>query len=159
MSLHPSQNIHDWLGEGVYFWINAHDRALDWARNTKRVPQPAVLCAVIDPMNCLNLLDLDRTPELAASFRDLSAIMQAAGVALPANGSFAHGVAMRRNLDCAVMNHVHAVRRQVGWSSYDTVLGAFDEGPPAYPGAAIRTQSHVQIAVRNLRSIVSLFVA
>ncbi len=36
---------------------------------------------------------------------------------------------------------------------YDTIRCPFEEGDEAYPGAAIRTQSHVQIAVRDGRCI------
>jgi hypothetical protein len=28
----PSENAHDWLGHGVYFWEHSPERALDWAR-------------------------------------------------------------------------------------------------------------------------------
>jgi len=28
----PSENAHDWLGHGLYFWEHAPERALEWAR-------------------------------------------------------------------------------------------------------------------------------
>jgi hypothetical protein len=41
------------------------------------------------------------------------------------------------------------VSRATGFADdYDTVRGAFEEGPAAFPGAAMRQESHVQIAVR-----------
>lgn len=29
--LTPSKNTYDWLGEGVYFWLNDPQRAYEWA--------------------------------------------------------------------------------------------------------------------------------
>jgi hypothetical protein len=36
---------------------------------------------------------------------------------------------------------------------FQTVRGAFEEGRPLFPGSAIRTQSHIQIAVRDVQCI------
>jgi hypothetical protein len=35
-----------------------------------------------------------------------------------------------------------------GQQAYDAVLGALEDGPPLYPGSALREKTHVQIAVR-----------
>lgn len=32
-TLNPSQNKYDWLGNGIYFWENNYERALDFVRN------------------------------------------------------------------------------------------------------------------------------
>jgi hypothetical protein len=43
--LQPSQNDYDWLGPGIYFWVDSPERGLNWARE-QRVPgqptQPAI---------------------------------------------------------------------------------------------------------------------
>ena len=62
--LKPSQNAWDWLGHGIYFWEDSHNRALRWANEeTKqrgsKIKSPAVLGAVIDLGNCLNLSETD----------------------------------------------------------------------------------------------------
>lgn len=31
-----SHNTYDWLGDGVYFWENDYDRALEFAKETKK---------------------------------------------------------------------------------------------------------------------------
>ena len=60
-----SENQYDWLGSGAYFWENNPARALAWAeflaspryRGKRKVTQPAVLGAIIDPGNCLDLTE------------------------------------------------------------------------------------------------------
>ena len=55
-----STNTYDWLGSGAYFWENNPSRALSWATllaksNSKKIRTPAVIGAIIDPGNCLDL--------------------------------------------------------------------------------------------------------
>ena len=52
--LSPSYNAYDWLGSGIYFWEDAPERAMQWAVEMKK-PHPAVVGAVIELGNCLNL--------------------------------------------------------------------------------------------------------
>jgi len=32
VALKPSQNDYDWLGPGIYFWVDSPKRGLEWAR-------------------------------------------------------------------------------------------------------------------------------
>lgn len=60
--MRPSENAHDWLGRGYYFWENNYERALDFAQNPpgkKKYDRPAVLGAVIDLQFCLDLLETE----------------------------------------------------------------------------------------------------
>jgi len=41
---------------------------------------------------------------------------------------------------------------------YQTVRGVFVEGAEAYPGAAIHTKTHVQIAVRDPACVLGYFL-
>ena len=62
----------------------------------------------------------------------------------------------RHDLDCLVMNKfVKFMERFVGREGilFQTVRGVFEEGRPLFPGSAIRTQSHIQIAVRDVRCL------
>jgi hypothetical protein len=34
--LAPSTNDYDWLGPGIYFWVDSPERGMDWAREQKR---------------------------------------------------------------------------------------------------------------------------
>ena len=41
----PSENDYDWLGDGIYFWLNDPQRAYEWAcqtnqRNPDKVKNP-----------------------------------------------------------------------------------------------------------------------
>ena len=38
-TLNPSINGYDWLGAGIYFWENAPERALEWAKNCVSNPR------------------------------------------------------------------------------------------------------------------------
>ena len=59
-----------------------------------------------------------------------------------------------RQLDCLVINRLHVEGDQAG---FETVRGVFTEGGPAYPGAKIMKQTHIQIVVRNKRCILGVF--
>jgi hypothetical protein len=54
-TLQPSENDYDWLGNGIYFWVDSPERALSWA-NLRR-SSPSVIGAFAYPGNCLNLTD------------------------------------------------------------------------------------------------------
>ncbi len=79
-----STNDYDWLGSGVYFWENDHERALDWAKNTK-CQEPAVLGAVVDLGHCLDLLDLRNLQILKQGYQLLVQLSDKLGKTLPQN--------------------------------------------------------------------------
>ena len=50
-NLLASKNDYDWLGNGIYFWENNEERALEWAvemskRKNSTIKSPAVIGAV-----------------------------------------------------------------------------------------------------------------
>lgn len=55
--LKPSDNSYDWLGSGIYFWVDSPERGLAWARESKEITDPYVIGAFIIPSLCLNLTD------------------------------------------------------------------------------------------------------
>jgi len=65
MAMRRSENDHDWLGHGFYFWGGNHDRALEWARRQAKYPRkggtkitrPCALGAVMHLGHCLNLME------------------------------------------------------------------------------------------------------
>ena len=68
------RNKTDWLGHGFYFWEDSHARALRWAKDEQRkdsskVTSPAVVGAVIDLGNCLNLIDAEHLQLVAAAHK------------------------------------------------------------------------------------------
>ena len=66
-SLEPSEQAHDWLGKGIYFWEYGLQRARDWAEKREQaglLKNPAVLGAVLHLGNCFDLLDTRYTDVL-----------------------------------------------------------------------------------------------
>jgi hypothetical protein len=150
----PSQNEWDWLGNGIYFWEHAPQRALRWARENARGRQkPAVLGAYIQLGRCFDLLDEAITSLLAGTHGRLVGAFAAEGRTLPENRGRG---GKRRELDCLVINECLDEYRLRG-IHYDTVRGAFLEGDPVYPGAGFAHESHIQVAVRNSACIIGVF--
>lgn len=162
--LRPSENDYDWLGSGIYFWEDNPRRALDWAEfvrdNPKfsraRIHDPFVIGAVIDPGNCLDLLETDSIRIVEETYQRLAAALSAAGVPMPKNQRQGNEWAVRR-LDCAVVNHVHEFRAQAGEAEFDSVRAAFVEGEPLYPGAGFHRRTHIQLCVRSTSQVIGYF--
>ncbi len=162
-TLKPSRNDYDWLGHGVYFWENNPARALDYASELRDRPrmsgpkilQSAVVGAIIDPERCLNLLDHAMIELVRKTHEALLEALARAGEHPPEN--VGGNDLLRRFLDCAVLEHLHATRRRSGAEPFDTVRGVFVEGHPIYPGAGFHEKSHIQICVRNARCIKGYF--
>jgi hypothetical protein len=151
-----SQNDYDWLGWGVYFWEANPKRGLDFATEAMRRPGskigvPTVIGAVIDLGNCLDLMSAVGIDMVRAAHESLSETLRAAGRELPVNRD-----RFRRQLDCAVIEHLHAIYEAHG-GSIETVRAVFPEGQEIYPGAGFDAKTHIQIAVRNLDCIKGVF--
>ena len=162
--LKPSENDYDWLGSGVYFWENNPTRAMDWADFVKnnpkvsrsRVRNPFVIGAIIDPGNCLDLLEANSIRILDESYAGLSELLRLMGTPMPKNQRHGNEWAVRR-LDCAVVNHVHEFREGAGETEFDTVRAAFLEGEPLYPSAGFHRRTHIQLCVRRNAQIIGYF--
>ena len=165
--LTPSSNDYDWLGNGIYFWEHGLARAQQFAEEKRErgvLKDPVVLGAYVQLGLCLDLTDVWATRLLARHFDLLRRELAEERKPLPVNvsPSAAVGDLLLRRLDCAVINWclttTEAESRALGLGrGFDTVRGVFEEGPPAFPGAAVRQKSHVQIAVRNRACILGLF--
>ncbi len=158
-SLRLSQNPWDWLGQGYYFWEDSYARAKSWAVGESRRPAsdikgPAVLGAVIDLGNCLNLADAEALKQVKAAHNEYKRFCNSAGIEKAKN----RGPDLRaRYLDCAVMESLHQLRREEGKPAFDTVRGFFIEGRELYDGAGFRELDHIQICVRSLDQIIGFF--
>ena len=117
-SFRRSTNKYDWLGHGIYFWENNAERALKYAkelrdnprRNGPKIKTPAVLGAVIDLQNCLDLLDSKYLHLAQISYKTLKETYEAVGKELPSNKTpKGAGEALLRELDCAVIENVHNI--------------------------------------------------
>ena len=155
-SFEKSQNDYDWLGGEIYFWEANPKRGLDFAaeainRPGSKIKAPAVIGAVVDLGSCLDLMSAVGIDMVRAAYNSLSATFNAAGQELPANRD-----RFRRQLDCAVIEHLHAIYEAQG-GSIETVRAVFTEGQPIYPGAGFDAKTHVHIAVRNPDCIKGVF--
>jgi len=148
--LRPSVNTYDWLGTGIYFWENAPERALQWARDQKK-REPYVIGAVVQLSNCLNLMDTGSAEEIKDAYdeaRGKSA--KAVDFQFPVNSGKRHG------LDMFIINWATFMAESRG-CTYDAVRGAFVEGDEIFPGSSIRSDTHIQLCVRNPACILAYF--
>ena len=161
--LKASENEYDWLGHGIYFWENDPSRAMAWAREQARRFRakrsrftPAVVGAVIDLGNCLDLLNAASIELVEKAYAYLKLLRKTEGVPLPSNVNLpgSSGLVLRK-LDCAVINFLHETIAQD--DPFDSVRAAFLEGELVYPRAGFRRKNHIQICVRNPANIRGYF--
>ena len=136
-----------------------------WKAKTGAYKEPAVVGAVIDLRNCLDLVSRSDVELLRAAHRSFVRVQQKANLAIPENrnpkGS-KDSDRVLRYLDCAVFRHLHRIieglsEQEPSIEPFDTVRGMFVEGGKAYPGSGIFRKSHAQIAVRNPKCIKGIF--
>lgn len=133
--LRHSRNSYDWLGHGVYFWENSHERARQYAeqashRKNSKIKKPFVIGAIIDLGNCLDLLDKRWLDFLRVAYDDMVLTLELEGKkSLPTNSTF--GIKdfdfKKRELDCAVIRHAVVLAKKAG-TNFDSVRAAFWEG-------------------------------
>jgi len=157
----PSDNDYDWLGPGIYFWESNPKRALEWADLLHRrkygsvASEPFVVGAAIDLGFCLDLLSSNGTAAVKAAYRHFEERLEFSTSPQPRN-SGGEDLLLRR-LDCAVLRHLHAIRKAGNQPAFDTVRGVFIEGPPIYSDSGFREKTHIQICVCNPDAIKGIF--
>lgn len=168
VSILQSNKDYDWLGPGAYFWEADPVRALEWSQwkvDRGEYSKPAVVGAVIDLRNCLDLLTREDLQIFRSAHDTFSKVHDRSGLPMPENKN-PRGASdddrVLRFLDCAVFRHLHETMQRVSAAKpsiepYDTVRGMFVEGDRVFPGSGIFEKSHVQIAVRNPACIKGLF--
>lgn len=165
-SFKASHNSYDWLGNGMYFWENSPDRALEFITYLKNNPRsgkttiekPAVVGAVIDLGECFDLLDYGMLKILKTGYEVFKNIFENTERELPQNvKTGCSDDLLLRHLDCAVFETIHKVRADKD-ESFDSVRGVFWEGSELYPNAGFREKDHIQICVRNPNCIKGVFL-
>lgn len=153
-----SENDYDWLGHGIYFWENNYQRALDWARSSSKIKEPAVIGAVIDLGYCLNLTDSGSVEFLKRGYEILKIRCKHAETPIPHNRPSKRGEdILLRDLDCAVIQQIHDYNKENKKPQFDSVRGIFVEGGPPYEGSAFCEKTHVQLCVVNPNCIKGYF--
>jgi hypothetical protein len=150
-----STNTYDWLGEGSYFFEDSPLQAWDYAHRVKKIHEPAVVGAVINPGLCANLLDRFWLEQLALSFTQISTLLTGLGQPVPEN--FQGRDKIRRPLDRLVIDNMHAMRKASKLPAIDSLRAVFEVGQPAFSGSGIMDKIHIQIAVRNPACIQGVF--
>jgi len=153
----PSNNDYDWLGPGIYFWESNPVRGLEFAAEAARrrgvESEPAVIGAVLDLGNCLDLTTATGLGYVRTACEALVDAARPGGLTLPRNSNDG----LRRRLDCAVITRLHSVLQESNMPPIDTVKAIFVEGGPIYPDAGFYEKTHTQIAVCNPRCIRGVF--
>lgn len=148
-----SAKHYDWLGSGVYFWEFGYDRAVRWV-DANYGDDPAVVGAVIQLGSCFDLLDTRFTLDLGQGAKLFHA--KWTGESKPPKNRGSDRKA--RFLDCAVINWwLEQLEASGTGTHYQTVRCGFNEGEPVHSGMEILSESHVQIAVRDLNNILGVF--
>jgi hypothetical protein len=105
----------------------------------------------------MSLADFGVMEDIKDAYKRLKTLLDASGQQMPKNGAKRDGVYLRRSLDCAVIDMVHFLRAEEKKQEYDSVIGIFEGGPRAFPGAGFKEKTHIQIAVRNPKCIIGYF--
>ncbi|MBE2180318.1 MAG: hypothetical protein IAE97_07590 [Chthoniobacterales bacterium] len=116
---------------------------------------PALLGAIIDLGNCLNLIDSDHLRLVKAAHAAYLELCETSES--PPAQNKGHDL-RQRYLDRAVFETLHRLRGREEKPAFDTVRAFFVEGQPLYENAGLRDLDHIQICVRNPRSIVGYFL-
>jgi hypothetical protein len=162
----PSNNDYDWLGNGIYFWEDNPERALDYAKILRKHPErtkskikhPSVIGAIIDLGHCLNLLESKSLGIVRSGYELLKRSQESTGRPLPSNKPAGEeNDVLLRKLDCAVIETIHSYNKTTNSRSYDSVRGVFWEGRDLYPDAGFKERNHIQVCVRNHNCIKGYF--
>lgn len=159
-----SANDYDWLGHGIYFWENNSTRALRYSqeimkRKSSSIKEPAIIGAVIDLGNCMDLMDSMYLQELEEAYKVFSEAILEMGRIMPENTNIGNSTdKLIRRLDCAVIESAHKMNEGSGGNPFDSVRGVFWEGKELYPGAGFTEKNHIQICVRNPNCIKGFFL-
>ena len=147
----PSNNTWDWLGDGIYFWEQNPNRALEYALNSamgiqfNKVPikTPFVLGAILELGHCLNLVEHGALRLLSETYNEMEKVYKVAKLPMPVNKD------TRRELDCAVIKYIHQTNKTEGKRNFDSVRCAFGEGLLAYPTSNFSSQLHMQVCLKT----------
>lgn len=181
--LDQSVNRYDWLGNGIYMFLEDPERALKLATFASENPnklltkRPIVIPAVVG-----SILDIDRWLDLSTengrqNFRAGAKVVKEAAKAASQEGpqnraAFPGDVDMlHRAFDCSVCNIIHSLREETHREAiskgdtkliyetlpYQATRSIFEQGE-SVEGSCIYDGSHTQIAVRDANCIKGWFL-
>jgi len=156
--LKRSINSYDWLGNGIYFWENDYQRALEYAKELN-FKEPFVLGSILNLGYCLDLISRQGVNILKNSYDNL--LKESIKISITnkkGNRGGINGDLLLRFLDCAVLEALHEFNETMEIRQYDSVKAAFWEGEELYPTAGFREKNHIQICIRDSKCILGYFL-
>lgn len=136
-----SRNEYDWLGDGIYFFQDAPNHAMEWAKKVHG-KKSVVLATEINLAECMDLIDLPWANFLADIHDNFLYTLKENSIQIPRQTNGAH------RLDRSVINFAIKTLEESS-IKISSVRAAFLEGNPVYPNSALFEKSHIQIAVRE----------
>lgn len=146
--IRQSDQHFEWLGTGFYLWQDSPWRAQAWAVD-RFDGEAAVVAMRVSLDGCLDLLNPHWHQALNEA--DDQYVHDCLTQGRPARNR----PSGNRARDCAVINW-YCERAAEEGLQVRSVRAIFEEGEPIFEASAIRAQSHVQIAVRDLGAILEL---
>lgn len=179
-----SKNKYDWLGDGMYFFEGDAERALKLANASSTNPErlltknpivnPAVVGAILDIDRLFDLTTQKGIENYTIAAQNLISVSEAGGTPLPKNQPAFDGDTdlLHRAFDRAVCTLMHTQLAQhhsraldakltdlaIATAPYQVSRGAFEQGKLISEMSSICTDTHLQLAVHDLRCIQGWFL-
>lgn len=141
-AIHQSDRRYEWLGTGFYLWQDSPWRAEDWAI-AQHGSEAAVVAVRVSLEGCLDLMNPHWQALLAEADAQFVLECLADNTDVPVNRGSGY-----RARDCATINWFCDRADEMG-QAIRSVRAIFEEGDPIFEASAIRTQSHIQLAIRD----------
>ncbi|MDR3571702.1 MAG: hypothetical protein P4L81_05940 [Candidatus Pacebacteria bacterium] len=142
----------DWLGTGVYFWVENYRMAELWGKKIEREnvknEKSMILKCQIGLGECLNLADRGNVWPFSKFCKQLSEIDEFANFKKNMPGGTGHpleGESVYRHFDHRLIDEYDSALGV----HFDTILGVFENGKPIVDGSDIYRYNSVQLAVRK----------
>lgn len=170
--LSHSNNRYDWLGPGAYFFEGDVERALLFAQASSRNPDkrytakpiatPAVVGAVLQVKNWLDMTTQAGIKEFSLAYQAFADGLNAAGKPVPENrpASDTDTDVIYRALDNAVFTWLHRARESQDppLPSFQAVRAAFHQGEAVAPTSGFHANTHIQISLRDNACVIGWFL-
>jgi hypothetical protein len=117
-----------------------------------KIEKPAVVGAVIDLGNCLNLTDTKHQEVIKSAYKGIVDLCEKHLKKLLQNTEKA------RKLDCAVINAAIELNNELKYPEFDSIRSPYFEGNPLYPQAYFMDKTHIQICIRKAECIKGYFL-
>ncbi len=150
IAFNQSQNDHDWLGHGIYFWEFAPQQAWSWAEKCFGT-NAAVVGALVRLGRCFDLFDPGNARALAAFHAEYCRVMAATQRPLPINFK------SKKRLDCAVFNFMFQQLGEAGRVVDSTRAPFVQTQNRLWESSGVFEGAHIQLSVRNSENILAVW--